>query len=54
MRDLLTAGLTALDLDPATPAQPLSAACGFVTAELAAGELSVTVQDTPEARAVMV
>ena len=41
----------ALDLDPATPAQPLSAACGFVTAELAAGELSVTVQDTPEARA---
>ena len=41
----------ALDLDPATPAQPLSAACGFITAELAAGELSVTVQDTPEARA---
>ena len=41
----------ALDLDPAAPAQPLSAACGFVTAELAAGELSVTVQDTPEARA---
>ena len=40
-----------LDLDPATPAQPLSAAFGFVTAELAAGELSVTVQDTPEARA---
>ena len=41
----------ALDLDPAAPAQPLSAACGFITAELAAGELSVTVQDTPEARA---
>lgn len=39
------------DFGAASPEKTLSAACGFITAELAAGELSVTVQDTPEARA---
>ena len=39
------------DFDAASPAQPLSAVCGFLTAELAGGELTVTVQDTAEARA---
>ncbi len=40
-----------LDFTPVSPAQPISAACGFITAELAAGKLTVTVQDTAEARA---
>ena len=40
----------ALDLTPASPKTPLTAACDFITAELTAGQLTVTVQDTPAAR----
>lgn len=41
----------ALDFAPASPEKPLSAVFGFVSAELTAGELRVTVQDTEAARA---